>query len=225
MNRKIAIIECDDLGATLARLWMRQGDTVTVTTQDPQKIEAFSKIAQKSLVLKSDDEEEWIWLIENHDILIIMMVEADAEQADSIYLQTALTLRRLALTINAPRRLIFISNTKVYGDHHGKWVDETSERLAKAPHLKALIHVESIYQSLAEIGWSVTILRFSDIYGINYSLAKRLEEIKGQSLPGSGDYYTNMVHEEDCVRAIDYVLQRDLEGVFNIADDDHPIFR
>jgi len=34
-----------------------------------------------------------------------------------------------------------------------------------------------------------------------------------------------MIHKDDCAAAIDYALNHKLEGVFNVADDEHPTRR
>jgi nucleoside-diphosphate-sugar epimerase len=49
-----------------------------------------------------------------------------------------------------------------------------------------------------------------------------MQNLQGHPLPGTGEAYTNMVHKDDCVRAINYVHKHHLTGVYNLADDDHP---
>jgi nucleoside-diphosphate-sugar epimerase len=120
-----------------------------------------------------------------------------------------------------PRRLIYTSSTSVYGDHHGLWVDETSELKAKSEQAHILIETEKTYLSLKELGWNVCTLRFSEIYGPGRELSKRVEKLQGHTLPGAGDHYTNMIHKKDCAYAIDYALKHKLEGIFNATDDEH----
>ena len=50
--------------------------------------------------------------------------------------------RHFALEMDLPRHLIYTSSTSVYGDHHGLWVDETSDLRGKNEQAKILIEAE-----------------------------------------------------------------------------------
>ena len=219
----IAIVGCGYVGTHTARLWGKQGYRLTATTRNPEELDELSKIAQRSTVIKGNDEDEFIPLIANHDTILITIAADSPEHYESAYLNTAQIFRRLALGMNTPRKIIYVSSTSIYGDHHGLWVDESSLLKASSPIAKILIDAEKTYLSLDEIGWNVCILRFAEIYGPNRELSSRLKQLEGHVLPGSGDHFTNMIHRDDCSGAIDFALRHDLEGVFNVVDDDHPL--
>ncbi len=218
----IAIIGCGYLGLEVASLWAKKGYHVTATTRTPEKLPELLKVAQKAVILKGNDEDEFIPLIANNEVILVTTAADSPEHYESAYLHTAQIFRRLALEMDLPRDLIYTSSTSVYGDHHGRFVDETSELLAKNDLTKILIEAERNYLSLEEIGWNVCIFRLAEIYGPGREISKRVRSLQGHSLPGTGSQYTNMIHKADCASAIHYALRCHLKGIFNLADDDHP---
>ncbi len=218
----IAIIGCGYIGMEIASIWSKRGIHVTATTRSPERLPELSTVAQKSIILKGNNEDEFIPLIAANDALLITIAADHREHYESAYLHTAQIFRHLALEMNTPRDLIYTSSTSIYGDHKGLWVDETSELLAQTLQAKILIEAEKTFLSLEEIGWNVCIFRFAEIYGPGRELSKRVKQLDGHALPGSGEHYTNMIHKEDCAAAIDYALRHRLKGVYNLCDDDHP---
>lgn len=218
----IVIIGCGYIGMEAAAIWKNKGFHVTSTTRNPEKLEALSKVSQKSILLKGGDEDELMPLIANNDVIIVTIAADSPEHYESAYLNTSQIFRHLGLEMDMPRHLIYTSSTSVYGDHKGQWVDETSALLGASEQTKILIETEKNYLSLGEIGWNPCIFRLSEIYGPGRELSKRIKQLNGHVLPGSGDHYTNMVHKKDCAFALDYALRHHLEGIFNLADDEHP---
>ncbi len=218
----IAVIGCGYIGSAAAAIWSKRGEHVTATTRSPKKLDHLAKVSQKSLIIRGHDEDEFVPLIANNEAILVTIAADHPDHYESAYLNTAKIFRHLALEMNMPRILIYTSSTTVYGDHHGLWVDETSELRPASAAAKILADAEKTYLSLDELGWSVCALRLAEIYGPGRELSKRVKNLKEHVLPGSGDHYTNMIHKDDCAAAIDYVLQHKLEGIFNIADDDHP---
>ena len=218
----IVIIGCGYLGLETASIWKKSKHHVTATTRNPEKLDALSKVAQKTIILKGNDEDELAPLIAHNEVILVTIAADNPEHYESAYLNTAQLFRHLALEMDLPRQLIYTSSTSVYGDHHGQWVDETSELFGKSDQAKILIEAENLYLSLQELGWDICLLRLSEIYGPGRELSTRVKQMEGHILPGPGDPYTNMIHKQDCASAIDYALRHDLEGIFNLSDDDHP---
>ena len=217
----IAIVGCGYIGSSVAALWNGQHQ-ITATTRKVENLDKLGKIAQKSQLLRGSDEKEFIPLILNNEIIVVTIGADGPDHYGSAYLGVAEIFRHLALEMDLPRRLIYTSSTSVYGDHSGLWVDEGSSLLAKDELSKILKKAEETYLSLEELGWQVSLFRLAQIYGPGRETSKRVQELEGKSLPGSGEQYTNMIHKSDCASAIDYALKHHLEGIFNLADDDHP---
>ncbi len=218
----IAIIGCGYVGSEVAHILHKRGEHVTATTRNPSRLNDLAKVAHKGVLIKGNSEAELAPLIASHETLVVS-IGADSHTAyESAYLHTAQLFRHLAIEMDLPRRLIYTSSTSVYGDHHGRWVDEEADLLSTSEQGKILIEAERQYQSLAELGWHVCILRLAEVYGPGRELSKRIRDLKGQHLPGTGDTFTNMIHKTDCATAIDYAIRHHLEGIYNLADDEHP---
>lgn len=218
----IAIVGCGYIGLEIAATWTKKGIHVTATTRTPERLPELSKASQKSVILKGNDEDEFIPLITHNETILVTTAADSPEHYESAYLHTAQIFRSLALEMDLPRDLIYTSSASVYGDHHGLWVDETSDLLGKGDQARILIEAEKTYLSLEELGWNVCILRLAEIYGPGREISKRVRSMDGHPLPGTGAQYTNMIHKSDCADAINYVLRHHLTGVYNLADDDHP---
>lgn len=218
----VGIVGCGYLGSEVASIWRRKGHTVTATTRDPEKVDELSRVAQKAVIIKGNDEDELIPLIAENELILVTVAADTPEHYESAYLHTAQIFRHLALEMDLPRTLIYTSSTSVYGDHQGQWVDETSPLLAKSEQGKILIEAEKNYLSLQELGWNVCLFRLAEIYGPGREISKRVKNMEGRILPGAGDHFTNMIHKADAAHAIDYAQRHHLEGIFNLADDDHP---
>ena len=218
----IVIVGCGYLGIEVASVWKKNGHTVTATTRNPEKLGSLSKISQKSVIIKGNDEDALAPLIASNEVILVTIAADSPEHYESAYLNTAQIFRHLALEMDLPRHLIYTSSTSVYGEHHGHWVDETAKLHGKSDQAKILIEAEKHYLSLQELGWHVCLLRLSEIYGPGRELSHRVKQMEGHTLPGSGDNFTNMIHKHDCASAIDYALRHHLEGIFNLSDDDHP---
>jgi nucleoside-diphosphate-sugar epimerase len=218
----IAVIGCGYIGSEAAHIWKNRGLHVTGTTRHSEKLDELAKVCQKGILVKENSEEEFATLIASNEALLVTIGADRPEDYDTAYRQIAHLFRHLALEMDIPRRLIYTSSTGVYGDHHGRFVDEESDLLAQSEQAKILIETEHLYHSLTELGWHVCILRLAEIYGPGRELSKRVKHYQNQPLPGTGEKYTNMVHKTDIAAAIDYALRHHLEGIFNLADDDHP---
>lgn len=218
---KIAIIGAGYVGSDVAALWSKKGHQITATTPHPERLKDLSQFAQKCLIFKGADENELASIILNNDLILVSTADMH-DEFEEISLQTAHAIRRVALDKVPPRRLIYTSTTAIYGDHRGMWVDESGKLKIKSEQGKLLIEAERIYLSLEDFGWHVCVLRLAEIYGPWRELSQRLRSLQGQTLPGTGKNYSNMIHRSDVTSAIDFAMRRKLEGIYNLADDDHP---
>lgn len=203
-NKNVAVLGCGYVGSEVAKIWRNRGIHVTATTRHPDKLKDLAEVAQKGLLIKGNDPSEIASIIESNETILVSIGADRSEDYETAYRQTAQMFRNLALEMDAPRRLIYTSSASVYGDHHGRFVDEESALLSVTEHGKILIETERLYHSLTELGWHVCILRLAEIYGPERELSKRVKQNQEVSLAGTGEQYTNMVHKTDCAVAIDY---------------------
>ena len=219
---KVAIIGCGYVGTELAQKLCEKKHIVTATTLHPKDLSKIEKVSQKSFILEGSDENAIYEILKDNDVLILSLAANSSKDYESTYLKTVETLKTCANKLQTEKTIIYISRTKVYGDCNGQWVDESSSLKAKDEESQVLIKTENILLSLKDFGYKVLIFRSSNIYGPERDIPALFKSIYKQIIPGHGDYYTNMIHRDDVVNVILYSLENNLEGIFNLADDEHP---
>ncbi len=220
---RIAILGCGYVGKALARFWsLKKEFVLTCTTRSKENIAPLQKITQRSFLLSGENQEEMLRLLQTNDIILVTVAADSVEDYKKTYLRTAQSIHYAASKLKEKKTLFYTSSASVYGDHQGKWVDETSSLLTASQEGKILVETEKEYLSLTSLGWKVTLFRLAEIYGPGRDLSQRVRHLQGRVLPGTGNYFTNMVHIEDIVGVIHHALTHHLEGLFNLADDDHP---
>ena len=124
------------------------------------------------------------------------------------------------------RNVVVKSSTLVYGSsaQDPTWFKEETPRTSppRTPVERSLIGVEGYVRDFAEDNphVNVTLLRFSNVLGpdIVTPIAKALELPVVPALFGF-DPRLQFVHEDDVVRSILFVLDRELPGLYNVAGD------
>ena len=104
---------------------------------------------------------------------------------------------------------LMVSSTSVYGQNNAEWIDETSPAQATSFNGRALVQAEQqLWAHCAES----TVLRFSGIYGRGReSLVRRVRE--GSPVQYDPPYYSNRIHEEDCLGVLAFLIHRSLAGM------------
>ncbi|WP_036486214.1 SDR family oxidoreductase [Myxosarcina sp. GI1] len=244
---KIAIIGCGYVGSAIARLWQRQGHQVTVTTTTPEKISKLETIADCVVLAKGNDLETLQKLVSDRE-MVLLSVGAKSRTIDNYrqsYLETAKNVVKAIETAPSVKQLIYTGSYAVLGDKNGAWTDETAPVNPANEHGEILCQTESELLSVPEnqmksssgqrsVGEAfservetselrslkVCILRLAGIYGEGRELIKIFGRVAGTTRPGSGDDYTNWIHLDDIVGAIEFARQRELSGIYNLASDE-----
>ena len=121
------------------------------------------------------------------------------------------TVEAFAAHDSPPSRLVYTSSTGVYGDHGGDWVDEDTPLDPTTEKTRVLAEAESV---AASAPMPSTVARFAGLYGPDrYRLSRYIE---GPVTEG----YLNMVHRDDAAGAVRFALERDVDGVLLVVDDE-----
>lgn len=119
----------------------------------------------------------------------------------------------------APRRLVYISTTGVYGDCAGAWVDESRPVNPGADRARRRLDAETRLAEWARnTGVELVILRVAGIYGPDRLPLNRIRQglplVRAEEAP-----FSNRIHEEDLVRVCVAAMERPVAGeVFNVSD-------
>lgn len=109
----------------------------------------------------------------------------------------------------ALRHLLWVSSTGVYHQNDGGVVDETSPTLPSSFSGRRLLEAE---QLLRDTTLPHSCIRFGGIYGPGRDrLLRQLRE--GRRTRAEPVRYSNRIHRDDCVGALDFLLQRAASGV------------
>jgi nucleoside-diphosphate-sugar epimerase len=119
------------------------------------------------------------------------------------------------------RRVLYLSTIGVYGDHGGKWVDETSATLAATARGRARLDAEALWLALgAKRGVAVDILRLAGIYGPGRNALVKLREGRARRIVKPGHVF-NRTHVDDVAQAMRLVLAAEgASEIWNVADEE-----
>ncbi|QBB72738.1 SDR family oxidoreductase [Pseudolysobacter antarcticus] len=126
-------------------------------------------------------------------------------------------LRALPQAATTLRRIVFISSSAVYGQHHGAWVDEETECRPLAFNGEILLSTE---QWLLQNFTNACVLRFAGIYGPGR--IRLIEDIGAQKVRvhAGAARYTNRIHVDDAAAAVMHVLGlQQVRPIYNVVDD------
>jgi nucleoside-diphosphate-sugar epimerase len=218
---KILIVGCGAIGYELAKTLVEAGHDVTGLKRSPppssqEQFTYFRADIASPADLKSLDEDfEHVFFI----------VSADSRHDNSYHdiYETGIDnlLNRFAQAgCKAP--WIFVSSTSVYGQSKGEWVDEDS---VTAPSKNTSLKIVQAEQKLMAQNPANVVVRFSGIYGPGREYLLRMAK-QTPSIQQNPPYYTNRIHQCDCVGVLAYLLQQRLSGISlqqcYLASDDDP---
>ncbi|MCH1429811.1 MAG: NAD-dependent epimerase/dehydratase family protein [Chlamydiales bacterium] len=220
---KTMILGIGYIGSKLFDYWDEEGSrTLVGTTTSAEKIRSAKQAKNVITLLNSNDkralEKE---LVSTEELIIAIAPKKNASYKEA-YLNTAKNLSSILATNNSLRHLVYLSSTSVYGDREGAWVTEESFLGEKSEKSSILSSTETVYLNLLSDQLRVSVLRLGGIYGPGRTHSSRLSYLAKKPLPVSQTSYSNWAHQEDIIRAIDWVLEKRLSGIYNICSDDHP---
>jgi nucleoside-diphosphate-sugar epimerase len=215
---KIGIIGCGYVGQAMALRWKPEGHTIAVTTRHPEKVPFFESLAHHVHVLKEGTLNNFL---SQQDVVLVSVAPGASSDYRSTYLNTAHQIKEQIAHTPRLKYVLYTSSTSVYGDHQGAWVDENTSIVPAHEQARILHETEQVLLSCASTHLKVCILRLGEIYGPGREISERLRRMQSQSFAGTGKSYTNLIHLTDIVEALDFTLQKRLEGIYNLCNDFH----
>jgi nucleoside-diphosphate-sugar epimerase len=118
-------------------------------------------------------------------------------------------------------RIVYVSTIGVYGEHGGRWVDETSATLTRSERGVARLADEARWTEAARgRGIAADILRLPGIYGPGRNALDKLRRGEARRIV-KPNHVVNRAHVEDIADVARLVLTHGLEGqIWNVADDE-----
>lgn len=204
--------------------WKSPNDSFVATTMTKSKLEEISKkkVVARSIYLEIKKKTDLKILLKDFDAVLITVAPKQGAGYKETYLDTALSITLALKELNKNFFVLYTSSTSVYGDHKGKVIEETSDRIPLSEGSKVLSKVEDIFSSLASPQIEVCVIRLGGIYGPLRTLEQRARKISEKKMSGSGEEPMNYIHLEDIVNAIEFCLINRLSGIYNLVNNDHP---
>ena len=218
---KILIIGCGSIGTQLAHNLAAKGHDVTGLKRNPPKLdigEVNYFTADISLAYQLEElplDFDFIYFIVSPD-------GRNKESYQAIYEIGLTNLIDRFVKEGASPNWIFVSSTSVYGQSEGEWVDE--ESIAQPDNITSQ-YIRQAEQQLMDLNPQNIVVRFSGIYGPGREYLLRMA--KQQSvIQKDPPYYTNRIHQQDCIGVLIFLLEQRLAGVTleqcYLASDDNP---
>jgi nucleoside-diphosphate-sugar epimerase len=219
---RLSVLGCGWLGFPLAQHFISEGFSVKGSTTSPDKLKLMQQAGIEAFLLNlpADLAENTGRVSEFFDTDVLFLnIPPSRGNRDKLVEYPALIekIARYASEKNVSW-VIFASSTSVYSDMGGiTSEDEAKKGMASRPSGEAVLEAE---ERLKNSGIDYTILRFGGLYGygrhpVNYLSGKK--DLEGASKP------VNLVHQLDCIRAVDEVIrQKKRNEIYNVVSDGHP---
>jgi nucleoside-diphosphate-sugar epimerase len=205
---KVLIVGCGGVGLELAIQLAEAGHDVTGLKRNPPTVYPGPITYFRADISQPQELEG----LESNFEYVFFIVSADSRNKDSYHALYNKGVNNLSnkfkeLKNNAP--WIFGSSTSVYGQSQGEWVDEDSPTL---PNSTTSLEIVKAEQKLISINPKNIIVRFSGIYGPGREYLLRMAK-QSPSIQQSPPYFTNRIHQQDCVGVLKFLFEQRLSGV------------
>ena len=212
---KILIVGCGAIGSRLAEVLAKQGHQVTGLKRKPTMSASITYVAADISVAEDLDS------LDTDFTDAFFIVSPDGRNAASYQSVYETGLANLLAKLPEARWLM-VSSTSVYGQTQGEWVDE--ESIAEPENITSR-WIRQAEQQLVAFNPGNCVVRFSGIYGPGREyLLRQARQVP--SIQQSPIYYTNRIHQHDCVGVLSFLLEQRLAGQvlaeYYIASDDDP---
>ncbi len=220
---KTVILGCGYVGLALMQFWSKNTQfSTTGTTTSPEKCHELQNQGFDIQIVHSSQLEKLEQLISCADTLIVCIGNPRGGSYNETYLNTAHNIYKSITNNSSLKHIIYLSSTSVYGNQEGSEVDENSTLNPNDVNSNTLVQTEHVYlRDIAKLV-KVSVLRLGGIYGPGRTYEQRLEYLRLKQPIKGANMLINAVHQEDIIRAIDWVLMHKLSGVYNVCADAHP---
>lgn len=193
------IVGAGYVGSAFGKRMKEKGHHITVASRTVDKIPSYSW-ADKVILWEKK-------IPENIDSVLLAAAPRNHDYR-STYLDNALVLS------HAPH-IVYTSSTSVYGEHHGKRVDEDSLLNPMNENNEILIETEEALPKEKSC-----IFRLGEIVGPGRDPADRLFE--GARFPGTGESFCNFSPLTLILEKLEWATVNKKTGLYNLVSPEHP---
>ena len=215
-NQNVWIMGCGDIGRRVARLYQNEGTKAIGWTRGEESLRLG---LEQGLAMRQGDVDRGsyysIFALDEALLYWFMPPNPTGETDDR--------LRRFLKAVDAaPKKVVLISTTGVYGDCDGRWIDESEPLKPVAARAKRRADAENTVQEwAARFGGDIAILRVPSIYAPDRLPLERLK--RGEPvLHESEAPWTNRIHADDLAMVCKRAMEAAPASAIYNATDGHP---
>ena len=219
-QKRLLIVGCGDIGGGVATHFLQRGWQVQGLRRRVDRLP--EGVAGISVDLSDVDQLASLPALSADYVLMTLTPAAYTREGYQQIFERALAAV-LAVMAVAPKRLLFVSSSGVYGQDQHEWVDESSPTEPQRFSGKSLLRGEQLALSA---GFPCSVVRFTGIYGPG-RLQMLKKVVAGECAPNVPLHYSNRIHRDDCVGFLCHLLEQAeageaLEDCY-LASDDLPV--
>lgn len=184
------------------------------TTRNKDRFTTLEKAGIKPLLFPNGEENRTLKekLYDTTHLVISIAPDADGD----------IILKSQGLLDSMPHLqwIGYLSTIGVYGDHQGKWIDETATCNPSLKRNFMRLQAETAWKQLAEhYNIPIAILRLGGIYGPHRNVFVKLQNGKAQRIVKPNQVF-NRIHVDDIAGVIHTFANSKQDGLFNIVDNE-----
>lgn len=205
-NSTLLVVGCGDLGTAVAEYFVQRGWTVYGVRRSLVEIAGVTMIAAD--VTHAESLHALSGIKADYVLIALTPGEFSDQRYRAIYVDGARNILQ-ALDKTRIKRVFWVSSTSVYHQNDGEWVDENTPAQPLAFSGARLLEAEQV---IAASGIHHTSIRFGGIYGPGRErLLRQLRD--GRRSPAQPPRYSNRIHRDDVVGALQFLLESAARGV------------
>ncbi|WP_299125623.1 TIGR01777 family oxidoreductase [uncultured Winogradskyella sp.] len=209
------------LGQVLENYFSEKGYTIYILTRNPKR--------DNDIKWNAKDLDKWTSILEQTDVLINLTgksVDCRYTEANKKLIHDSRidSTRLLGLAItnckNPPKTWLNMSTSTIYEGSYRKEMTETNGDIGDDFSMNIAKSWEAAFNAIETPKTKKVILRTSIVIGKNGGALIPLKRLTKFGLGGKqwhGKQKVSWIHETDFARAIDFIIGRKLEGIFNIV--------
>jgi len=215
MNNDVLIVGCGDIGRRVARLLLAAGREVTGLVSSEESAAPLAEAGIRPLVANLNDPDELQDLPSAGALVFYFAPPPGGGITDP----KARNFCAAATGAKAPKRLVYISTSGVYGDCGSTVVTEETPANPQTSRAKRRYDAEQTLRQWGEAqGVEVVILRVTGIYGPGRIPVFRLQDghplLRLEESPP-----TNRIHADDLAQVCMAAAEKGESGeIFNVSD-------
>lgn len=217
MTERVLLIGCGDLGQRVARRFLARGDHVYALRRHPPADDSGIQWLQGDIT-----RADTLPALPAGITRLIHVPAPGARDADVYRGVFVDGLRNVldALDTTQLKRVVFVSSSAVYGEHHGDWVDEDTPPAPQGFNGRVLLEAEA---ALAARGLSSTSIRLAGLYGPGrLQLIERLRSGTAGA-PRQPEHWANRMHIDDAASAVFHLALLPEVAPVYVGCDDTPL--